>query len=151
MSAPFQDTIRMAKVIFPSMPTSIINGLVHHKWNNTKAVEHLSTSSRLTILHSQADAIVPYTQGQELSNIARSNGIRTKMVTFTWGGHNEIFNQHLSELQNAMNDDDASSWNDPNLLQVVHSIEKRDRQKHKSKKKGGRRAQHTALLPALRR
>ena len=142
----------MAKVVFPSMPNAIINNLVHHRWNNTKSIQNLPSSSRLTILHSKADAVVPYTQGFELANLARAHGIRTKMETFPWGGHNEIFGQHFDALVNAMSDEDLGTWNDPELLQIAHRSAQIAKKKYGTKKqmKRGGRAPHAGRLPAFR-
>ncbi len=116
VSAPFQDTVLMAQTIFPSMPYTMLNAAVHHKWNNTASVSKLNRNVKLTIIHSQADAIVPYAQGNRLKMVARQHGVRTKFVTFTWGGHNEIFQQHFQHLESALADQSPGQWSDENLL-----------------------------------
>lgn len=70
------------------------NMLAAHPWDNARAIENMPRDTKLTIIHGQADSLIPVSDGEHLAKLAQSRGIKTDFINPPDADHNDILTTH---------------------------------------------------------
>uniref|UniRef100_A0A7S1P4R7 AB hydrolase-1 domain-containing protein n=1 Tax=Vitrella brassicaformis TaxID=1169539 RepID=A0A7S1P4R7_9ALVE len=117
--SPFTSLVDMATVVFPIIPTAVVETLLVHKWDNRKRLtslldphlweDHVSDSAiPLTVMHGDRDEVVPVYMGRELGGLAKTltqqqpTPFATRYVEFAGADHNTLIWDNMADVLKAM-------------------------------------------------